>query len=241
MLEVDELAVKVADKQVLTSFSLKVPDKGVVALIGPNGSGKSSFANTLMGNQNYVVAGTSIIRFDGSDLLQMSVDERSKRGLFVAWQNPIAVPGLSVLSYLRAVYEAHGKKITSMTQFRDQVVEIVKRVGLSEEVIRRNLNDGFSGGERKRFELLQLLLLEPKLVILDEIDSGLDVDGLKLIAKMVEELSLKGTAFVLITHYKRMLEYIKVDSVVVLSSGRIVRRGGMEIVDLIEEKGYGGI
>jgi Fe-S cluster assembly ATP-binding protein len=237
MLRIDGLSVSVLNDRILDGVSLDVSPSDVIALMGANGSGKSSLASAILGSQQYVVNEGKVV-FAGKDLLAMSIDERSRAGILVAWQNPVAVPGLSVLSYLRGIYEAHGNKISTMVAFRDMVVGILERVGLDAGVIGRNLNDGFSGGEKKRFELVQLLLLQPKLAILDEIDSGLDVDGLRMVTGIVEELRSTGTAFILITHYKKLLDYVVVDKVVVLSKGKVTAQGGHELVQDIEKSGY---
>ncbi len=235
LLEISQLSVSVASREVLTKVDLSVGKGEITALMGANGSGKTSLAQTLLGNGNFNTEAGKVT-FMGKDLLSMSIDERSRAGLYVAWQNPVAVPGVSVLSYLRVIYEAHGNKIETLVKFREQVRELLHTVGLTDEVLQRNLNEGFSGGEKKRFELLQLILLRPRLAILDEIDSGLDVDGLRMVSEIIGEM--KETAFILITHYKKLLDYVKVDKVVVLVGGRVVASGGNELVEEIEKVGY---
>jgi Fe-S cluster assembly ATP-binding protein len=179
------------------------------------------------------------ILFQGKDLLEMSVDERVRAGLYVAWQSPVTIPGVSVFSLCKASYETQGQKLHELVGFKNKLEELAITVGLPKEYIGRNVNEGFSGGERKRLELLQLLLLNPKLVILDEIDSGLDVDGLKMVADVVNKMRATGTTFILITHYKRLLDYVKVDKICVMKDGRITKVGGNELIDEIEERGYG--
>ena len=242
ILSVRKLSVSVADKAVLNEIDLEIAQTEVVALMGANGSGKTSFAQVLMGNPNYQITGDSTIQFDRKDLSSLSVDERARAGLFVAWQNPVSISGVSILSFLRVMHEANGGKIETLVGFRNKVKELLHRVGLSDDVLNRSLNEGFSGGEKKRFELLQLLLLKPKLAILDEIDSGVDIDGLRLISEIVNEMrnpfAGEGTTFILITHYKRLLDYILVDKVVIFANGKVAAKGGSELVEKIEKVGY---
>lgn len=239
LLKVQNLHVTVQNKSVLNGIDLQIETGEVIALMGANGSGKSSLAMTLMGDPNYKVVDGSSVDFLGNNLLAQSVDERAKAGLFVTWQSPISIPGVSVFSLSKASYEAHGHKINELVAFKQKLEELAAIVGLPKEYIARNVNDGFSGGERKRLELMQLLLLKPKLVILDEIDSGLDVDGLKMVSDVVNKMRVNGTTFILITHYKRLLDYVKVDKICVIKSGKIDKIGGSELLAQIEEKGYG--
>lgn len=236
---VNNLSVSVADKIVVAGLDISISQGEVVALMGANGSGKSSFAQTIMGNPLYVVGRASSVTIDGDDLLQMSSDERARAKIFVAWQNPVSIPGVSVFSLCKSSYEAQGGTISKLTDFKKHLETLAERVGLNSEHITRSLNDGFSGGEKKRMELLQLLLLEPKIAILDEIDSGLDVDGLKMVAEIVNEMKLKGTSFILITHYKKLLDYVEVDQIYLMESGKIVKSGGLKLAQEIEEFGYG--
>lgn len=205
-LDISGLQIAVEGKVVLNDFSLQIEAGEVAALIGANGSGKSSLAHALMGDSRYQILDSSIVQFGGVDLLQMSVEERAKAGLFLAWQTPVSIPGMSVFSLCKASYEAHGKKIAKLTEFKAKLEMLAKRVGLSKEYIARSVNEGFSGGERKRLELLQLLLLQPKLAILDEIDSGLDLNGVKILIQIVQEMSERGTSFLIISHNSKLIE-----------------------------------
>lgn len=242
LLNVNNLQVTVEAKTVINGLNLNVDKGEVVALMGPNGSGKSSLAMTLMGDSRYKVEGSDgQFDFDGNKLLDMSSDERSRMGLYNAWQNPISIPGVSVFRLCKSSYEAHGHKISALVAFKKRLEDLAIKVGLTKDHVSRNVNEGFSGGERKRLELLQLLLLKPKLAILDEIDSGLDIDGLKMVSEIVNEMKIEGTAFILITHYKKMLDYIAVDRICVMKAGKIDKTGGIELGALIEEKGYGKI
>jgi Fe-S cluster assembly ATP-binding protein len=239
LLQVSDLSAKVEGELVLDEFSFAVDHKEVVALMGANGSGKSSLAMTLMGDSKYQTLDNSSVKFGDSDLLAMTPDERARAGLYVAWQNPVAITGVSVFNLCKSAYEATGHTIPQLTEFKVTLEKLASRVGLSKEYIGRNINEGFSGGEKKRLELLQLLLIKPKLAILDEIDSGLDVDGLKMVSKVVNEMRNEGTAFILITHYKKLLDYVSVNKICLMSKGKIVKSGGMELGDEIEEQGYG--
>lgn len=242
LLDVNNLQVTVENKTVIKDFHLQVNKGEVVALMGPNGSGKSSLAMTLMGDARYEVSvKEGDFQFNGKELLGMSIDERSRAGLYNAWQNPISVPGVSVFRLCKSSYESHGHKIGELVTFKKKLEELAVKVGLTKEHVSRNVNEGFSGGERKRLELLQLLLLKPKLAILDEIDSGLDIDGLKMVAQIINEMKDEGTAFVLITHYKKLLDYIAVDKICIMKAGKIDMVGGQELGQIIEEKGYGQI
>lgn len=218
LLRVDGLRVSVGGKLVLHGVDLVVRQGEVHALMGANGSGKSSLANTLLGNPEYKVE-SGRLEFEGRDLVGVSVEERAKRGLFVAWQNPIVIPGVSVFSLGKASYEALRQsqskplEYKSLVDFKKKLEELAVRVGLSKEHVSRNVNEGFSGGEKKRLELLQLMLLKPKLAILDEIDSGLDGEGVRILVGLIREMKQAGTSVVIITHSKNLVEEMKVDKV----------------------------
>lgn len=223
LLKIDNLQVMVEGKLVINDFQFEIISGQVIALIGANGSGKSSLAMTLMGHTSYDVQHVekTTIEFDGKDLLQMSSDERARKGLYVAWQNPLSLPGVSIFSFCKAIYEAHGNKVNELVQFKKKLENLTAKVGLPIGYIARGVNEGFSGGERKRLELLQLLLLQPKLVILDEIDSGLDVNGVKIVINLVNKMKKSGTAFILITHNKKLLDEILVDKICEMKYGRL--------------------
>ena len=209
ILDIKNLQISVEDRIVLNGFDLQIKEGQVIALLGPNGSGKSSVAMTLLGNPNYKVAATSRIEFLGKDLKQLSVDERAKAGLYIAWQNPVAIPGVTVFNFCKSITSQTG----SLVEFKKYLEELLVKVGLPKEYIGRGVNEGFSGGERKRLEMLQLLLLAPKLAVLDEVDSGLDSKGVQILAEIVNELKEKGTSFLLITHNTKLTDKVKVDQV----------------------------
>lgn len=239
LLLVRDLKVSVGDLPILTGVDLDVKVGEVHALMGANGSGKSSLAMTLMGDSRYKIqdSGSKIV-FEGQDLLAMSVDERARAGLFVAWQNPLTIPGVTVFTLCKTAYEAQGNTIGSIVEFKNSIENLLEKVGLPRSYVSRGVNEGFSGGEKKRLELLQLMLLMPKLAILDEIDSGLDIDALKLVGSVVRDVSMQGTAVLLITHYKRLLEYVEPQYVHVMARGKIVETGGKNLVERIEKEGY---
>lgn len=221
LLNVNNLQVTVETKTVIKNLGLQVHSSEVVALMGPNGSGKSSLAMSLMGDDRFQILESSRIKFDGEDLLKMTIDERARDGFFHAWQNPISIPGVSVFRLCKSSFEAQGNKISELVAFKRKLEELALKVGLTKDHVSRNVNEGFSGGERKRLELLQLLLLKPKLAILDEIDSGLDIDGLKMVATVINEMKTEGTAFILITHNKELLDEILVDKICEMKYGRL--------------------
>lgn len=223
LLEIKELAVEVVNKRVIEELTVNVRRGEIVLLTGPNGSGKTSLAQTLMGNRQYIVT-SGTVKMNDQDLLKMSPGERARSGLFVAWQAPVTIPGVSVFTICKTAYEARGMEITSVVEFKKELERLAERVGLTKEHIGRSVNEGFSGGERKRLELLQILLLLPKLVVLDEIDSGLDEAGRGLVVEIIQELKSKGTAIVVISHYKNLLDSVKVEQKWEMSHGRLQTR-----------------
>ena len=241
MLEIRGLAASINDKPILNGISLEVPQGEVHAIMGPNGSGKSTLAYVLSGREDYAVTGGSV-RFDGQDLLTMAPEERAALGVFLAFQAPIELPGVGNANFLRtalnALRRSRGENELDAVQFLKLARAETKRLAMPDDMLRRNVNVGFSGGEKKRNEVLQMALLEPQLAVLDETDSGLDIDALKIVAEGVNRLRSPKRAFVVITHYQRLLSYIVPDIVHVLSAGRIVKTGGKELALELEARGY---
>jgi len=228
---------------ILKGINLKISRGKTYAIMGPNGSGKSTLSSVIMGHPHYHVT-SGDIRFRNSQtgnmesLLEIPTHERAKKGIFMSFQNPVAVPGLPVTQFLRAsLQNIRGQEIT-VKEFRKELKSNMEQLQINPELTKRYLNEGFSGGEKKRMEILQLSLMKPQVAILDEIDSGLDIDALRQVSEGINNLVDSERAFILITHYKRLLEYIKPDSVHILSAGRIIKEGGPELVDILEEKGY---
>jgi Fe-S cluster assembly ATP-binding protein len=208
--------------------------------MGPNGSGKSTLSNVIMGRPGYTITAGRVL-FNGEDITALTPDERAKRGLFLAMQYPTEVPGVSVVNFLRTAYQAVKGEQISALQFRKHMKEKMDLLGVDDSMVRRYVNQGFSGGEKKKNEVLQLAVLEPRIAILDETDSGLDIDSLKAVATGVDQLVGPDLGILIITHYQRMLNYIAPDHVHVMMAGRIVRSGGPELATELEEKGYEGL
>jgi Fe-S cluster assembly ATP-binding protein len=244
-LEIRNLHVSVGDKQILKGVDLHVREGEFHALMGPNGSGNSTLANAIMGHPNLEVTDGQIF-FDGQDITEADPDERARSGLFMAFQYPVAIPGVTVAKYLRMVMNAHrearGEQAVSLKDFRKTVEAAMELTKVPKEFSGRYLNEGFSGGEKKRMEMLQLALLEPRVAVLDETDSGLDIDALRTVATAVNAVAEK-TSFgtLIITHYQRILHLIEPQFVHIMFEGRIVKEGGPELVTVLEEKGYGWI
>ena len=243
-LEIRNLHVSVEDKQILRGLDLDVEKGKVHALMGPNGSGKSTLANAIMGHPALEVTEGSIV-FKGEDMTEADPDERSRAGLFMAFQYPVAIPGVSVSKYLRMILnarrEARGEGEIKIKEFAKVAQEAMALANIPKDFSSRYLNDGFSGGEKKRMELLQLALLRPEIAVLDETDSGLDIDALRVVADGVNTFAGPDMGVLIITHYQRILHMVKPDSVHVMFEGRIVKEGGPELVGVLEEKGYGWI
>jgi Fe-S cluster assembly ATP-binding protein len=241
MLEIKNLQVTVDGREILKGLDLTVNKGEVHAIMGPNGSGKSTLAHVLAGKDQYEVTGGSV-SFDGIDLLAMAPDERAARGIFLAFQYPLEIPGVTTMNFLRTALNAQrktrGEPELTAPEFIKRVRDAAGKLGVDQEMLRRPVNVGFSGGEKKRNEILQMALLEPKLGVLDETDSGLDIDALKVVADGVNRLRSPDRAMVVITHYQRLLDHIVPDIVHVLSRGRIVRTGGKELALELEAKGY---
>jgi len=241
MLEIKDLHVEIDGKKILNGLDLTV-EKGVVhAIMGPNGSGKSTLSYVLAGKEAYKVTQGHVL-LDGEDLLALAPDERAAKGVFLAFQYPLEIPGVATMTFLRTAINAQRKKrgqAEMLTpEFIKTVREVAGRLGIEQDMLRRGVNVGFSGGEKKRNEVLQMALLEPRLCVLDETDSGLDIDALKVVAEGVNRLRSPDRSFVVITHYQRLLDYIVPDVVHVLSRGRIVRTGGKELAHELEARGY---
>ena len=244
MLSVTNLDVAVNGGMILNGLNLEVQAGEVHAIMGPNGSGKSTFANVLAGHPGYEVTAGSVI-YEGQDLLQMDPEERARQGVFLAFQYPVEIPGVSNVYLLKAavneIRKHRGESELDAVKFLKLVREKLKLVDMKEEFLHRAVNEGFSGGEKKRNEIFQMTMLEPKLAILDETDSGLDIDALKVVAQGVNELRDASRSIVMVTHYQRLLDYIVPDYVHVLADGRVVKSGGKELALELEEHGYGWI
>jgi Fe-S cluster assembly ATP-binding protein len=241
MLEVENLHVEIEGRKILDGLSLAVDAGEVHAIMGPNGSGKSTLAYVLAGKQEYEVTQGRVL-FEGEDMLAMEPDERAAKGLFLAFQYPLEIPGVTGMTFLRTAINAQRKKRgeaeLSTPEFMKRVREVAGRLAIEPEMLRRAVNVGFSGGEKKRNEILQMALLEPRLCVLDETDSGLDIDALKIVADGVNRLRSPDRASIVITHYQRLLNYIVPDVVHVLSKGRIVKTGGKDLALELEARGY---
>jgi Fe-S cluster assembly ATP-binding protein len=241
MLKIENLQARIEEKEILKGINLEIKPGEVHAIMGPNGSGKSTLASVLAGRADYEVTGGSV-DFQGKDLLELSPEDRAKEGLFLAFQYPVEIPGVSTTNFIKtAVNEKRkyqGLEPLDAAQFLRNMKEKMKLVQIDQSLLSRSLNEGFSGGEKKRNEIFQMAMLEPKLAILDETDSGLDIDALRIVANGVNELRSSNNAFLVVTHYQRLLDYIVPDFVHVLYNGRIVRSGTKELALELEEKGY---
>jgi Fe-S cluster assembly ATP-binding protein len=244
MLEVKNLHAKVGDKEILAGIDLRVNAGEVHAIMGPNGSGKSTLAQILAGRETYEVTAGAVL-YQGKDLLEISPEDRAREGIFMAFQYPVEIPGVGNKYFLRAAVNAirkhRGIPVLGIKEFLALAREKMRFLGIDEDLLNRSVNEGFSGGEKKRNEILQMAVLDPKLAILDETDSGLDIDALKIVANGVNALQSKDRAIILVTHYQRLLDYIVPDYVHILSNGRIVTSGDKRLALELEEKGYAGI
>ncbi|MDL1871236.1 Fe-S cluster assembly ATPase SufC [Deltaproteobacteria bacterium PRO3] len=244
MLEIKNLHAKVEDKEILKGINLTVNAGEVHAIMGPNGSGKSTLANVLAGRDNYEVT-SGEVRYEGKNLLDLDVEERARAGIFLAFQYPIEIPGVTNAHFLKtalnAVRKHRGLEELDAMDFLALVKEKMKLLQMDPGFLNRGVNEGFSGGEKKRNEILQMAMLDPKLGLLDETDSGLDIDSLKIVANGVNALRSPNRAFVLVTHYQRLLDYIEPDFVHVLSGGKILTSGDKELAKHLEERGYGWV
>jgi len=247
MLKINHLFVSIEKKEIIKNFSLEINPKELHVLMGPNGSGKSTLGFTLMGHPDYLLNEKSKIVLDGVNITNLNPEERAKIGLFLAFQNPIAVPGVRVVNFLRMAYNQKFKKLNPDTknsgelgplEFYQLLLKNAQLLGIPEDFLSRNLNDQFSGGEKKKMEMLAAIILQPKYSILDEPDTGTDIDALKVIAKGVKILQKQGSGVILITHYQRLLKYLKPDEVHVLKEGRLVTSGNNNLIMEIEKEGY---
>ncbi len=240
MLKINNLSAKIENKSILKDFSLQVNRGEVHAIMGPNGSGKSTLSNILSGKKGYDLSGE--VLFENNNLFELETEERAHKGIFLAFQYPLEIPGVNTNIFLKtslnAIRKARGEKELDAIEFLRLVKEKAKELKFEEEKLNRQLNVGFSGGEKKKNEILQMSILNPKLSILDETDSGLDIDALRIVADGVNSLRQKNNSFIIITHYQRLLDYIKPDFVHVLKNGKIIESGGAELALELEKKGY---
>jgi Fe-S cluster assembly ATP-binding protein len=238
--EIQNLHVSIDDKPILKGVDLVLRKGEVHALMGPNGSGKSTLANAIMGHPKYTVTDGKIL-MKGENILEMEPDERARKGLFLAFQYPCEVPGVRMSNFLRLAVNARVGKEFEVMEFYKKLDEKIKLLDMDEQFMRRYLNEGFSGGEKKRNEILQMMMLEPEFAVMDETDSGLDIDALKVVARGVNELRGPNLGILIITHYERILRYIEPDFVHILVDGKIVKSGGSDLATHLEEHGYGWI
>ena len=241
MLEIENLSVRIDDKTIIDGLSLTVKDGEVAAIMGPNGSGKSTLSYAISGRAGYEVTGGSV-KLDGEEILEMSADQRAAKGLFLAFQYPLEIPGVATMTFLKAALNAQrrhrGEGELSTPDFIKKVRAASDRLGVAQDMLRRPFNVGFSGGEKKRMEVLQMALLEPSFAILDETDSGLDIDALRIVSEGVNSLRSPKRGFLVITHYQRLLDHIVPDTVHVMTKGKIVKTGGPELALELEKNGY---
>jgi Fe-S cluster assembly ATP-binding protein len=236
-LKIENLHVRIEEREILHGVDLTVEKGQTHALMGPNGSGKSTLANTIMGNPSYEVTEGRIL-LDGEDMTEADPDERARAGLFMAFQYPATIPGVSVANFLRMAVNAKRDEPIKVKEFGQVLKENMDLLKIDRAFTSRYLNEGFSGGEKKRAEILQLAMLQPEIAVLDETDSGLDIDALRIVSEGVNNLRASERGFLIITHYTRILEYVKPDFVHIMLDGRIVREGGSELADELEQKGY---
>ena len=243
MLKINNLNAKIQEKSILSGFNLEIKPGEVHAIMGPNGSGKSTLANVLSGKNGYEVSGS--LKYEGKNLQDIPIEERAQKGIFLAFQYPLEIPGVNTTNFLKTslntIRKAKGEKELDTLTLLKLIKEKASELNIDEKFLSRQLNVGFSGGEKKKNEILQMSILDPKLSILDETDSGLDIDALKTVADGVNALRKKNNSFLIITHYQRLLDYIKPDFVHVLMNGKIIKSGGPELALELEKKGYENI
>lgn len=240
VLEIKDLHVAVAGKEILQGVNLTLRTGEIHAIMGPNGTGKSTLSEAIMGNPKYEVTQGEIL-LDGQDLLQMAVDERARAGLFLAMQYPAEIPGVTNVNFIRDAVNARREKPMLIREFLQEFDQALATLDMTEKMADRYLNQGFSGGEKKRNEILQMMMIKPKFAILDEIDSGLDIDALKVVARGVNQMRTPAFGALIITHYQRLLNYIVPDYVHIMMGGRIVQHGGPELAQKLEAEGYAGL
>lgn len=240
MLEIQDLHVEVDGQPILKGVTMKLEDGKITALMGPNGSGKSTLANTLMGHPKYVVTKGKII-FNGEDMTELGPDERAKKGMFLSFQYPAEIPGVTIANVMKTALNSVRETPIPFPEFKALLQEKMELLKMDKKYMLRYLNDGFSGGEKKRTEILQLLMLDPKLALLDETDSGLDIDALRVVSEGVNAFMSSEKQILIITHYKRILEMINPDKLYIMIDGKIALEGSGDLVDHLEEKGYGWI
>ncbi|KAB8032091.1 Fe-S cluster assembly ATPase SufC [Fluviispira multicolorata] len=238
MLSIKNVKASVGDKEILKGIDLEIPAGEIHVIMGPNGVGKSTLGHVIMGSKNYTL-NTGKILIDGEDITGLDTAERAKKGLFLAFQYPVSIPGLKISEYLRNLYNLRHSKQVSVSEFRKILKSKLELLNIERASLQRYLNDGFSGGEMKRFEMLQLMLIEPKVAILDEIDSGVDVDAQKIVAESIKHIAKEiGTSFIIVTHYQRLLNFINPDKIHVILDGKINQSGDMSLVEELEREGY---
>ena len=241
LLSINNLSVSIEDKKILNNLSLKINEGEVHAIMGPNGSGKSTLSNVLAGKEEYNIT-SGEIKFKDENIFDLNVEERAQKGLFLAFQYPVAIPGVNITPFLQAAMnsklKANGGEEVDVLTFAKKLRETANELGFSKDILKRSVNEGFSGGEKKRFEILQMSILRPQLSILDETDSGLDIDALKIVTEGVNKLRSKTSSFLIITHYQRLLDQIEPDFVHVIANGAIVKSGNKSIAEDIESSGY---
>ncbi len=244
MLEINNLHASVGEKPILKGITLNVKKGEVHAIMGPNGSGKSTLANVLSGREGYTATAGQVL-LEGEDLLKLTPEERAVKGVFLAFQYPVEIPGVTnsyfMKTALNAIHKARGEKEIDAIDFLKIIKEKARQVEMPEGMLTRSVNEGFSGGEKKRNEVLQMTILAPKLCVMDETDSGLDIDALQVVARGINAMRSAERAFIVVTHYQRLLNYVQPDFVHVLSGGRIVKSGGKELAHELEKKGYGWV
>ncbi|RPG99656.1 MAG: Fe-S cluster assembly ATPase SufC [Candidatus Pelagibacter sp. TMED118] len=241
MIKIENLKASIDDKDILKGIDLEIPAGEVHVIMGRNGSGKSTLANVIAGNETYEVDGGNL-SMENTDITEMSIENRALEGIFLCFQYPVAIPGVSMAYFLRSALNAHrkyqGKEEMDALEFLNKAKAILSELSLDDSFLKRSINDGFSGGEKKKSEILQLLTINPKLAVLDETDSGLDVDALRTVAKGVNKFKDKNNSVLIITHYQRLLDYIKPDVVHLMIDGKIVKSGDMSLVEKVEKDGY---